>query len=384
MTEFRLRLHALLNSLANNLASPFVTFIVTASGGSDLLIGYVQAIGTLASSVAQVVGGRIADRFSKRLSLAMLFSGVVGVLWVFTAAINDTSALAVSYTAITLGLGFYAAGWSSFLGEASEGSGRGSFLADFALLASFGALIALLFTTAITAFNPSYATLDILAGAGFLVSALVLRGTKEQAVERKKITDAGVSNLRRFYAVSGVYGLFWGFAWPLFTITTVRVIRMSLFQYSVSQVIAVAATIGFQPLVGRLVDRDRRRWVFWGRMGLVVYPAAYMVMNSPWQLYVLNVFSGFTNALLNIAFAAYLYDISPTGHRGRYSAEFNLVTGATTMAGSLLSSYLLMVVNSVYGLWESLAILYVIAGAGRATAALLHLRLPRNDNRGLT
>ncbi|MDA4124988.1 MAG: MFS transporter [Thaumarchaeota archaeon] len=378
MTELRVRLHALLSSLANNLASPFVAFNVTSSGGSDLLIGYVQAISTLASSITQLIGGRIADRLSKRLALAMLFSGVMGTLWLLTSLVTATTVLAVAYTAITLSLGFYAAGWSSFLGEASEGGRRGAFLANFAQLGSYGALIALLITTAITAVNPSYAILDALAGVVFVVSALMLRGMKERPVVQRSLDGLGTARMRRYYAVTGFYGFFWGFGWPLFTITTVKIVNMSLFEYSVAQVIAVAATIGFQPLVGRLVDRDRRRWVFWGRMGLVAYPIAYMVIGASWEIYALNVFSGFTNALLNIAFAAYLFDISPVGRRGRYGAEFNLVTGVTTMTGSLFAAFLLTSVNSFLGLWESLAILYVVATGGRALAALFHLWLPTN------
>jgi MFS family permease len=111
-------------------------------------------------------------------------------------------------------------------------------------------------------------------------------------------------------------------------------------------------------------------------MGLVVYPFAYMFFSAAWQVYVVNVFSGLTNALLNVAFVAYLYDISPSGQRGRYNAEFNLITGAATMAGSLAAGYALAALNASYSLWLSLAYLYLIAAVGRAFAALLHLRLP--------
>jgi len=150
---------------------------------------------------------------------------------------------------------------------------------------------------------------------------------------------------------------------------------MNLFEYSLSQVIAIASTIAFQALIGRLVDRDRKKAVFWGRMGLVVYPLAYMVFGAPWQIYAINVFSGITNALLNIAFAAYLYDISPAGQRGRYSAEFNLITGVSTMAGSLIAGYALSLISTPGTLWISLAYLYVVAAVGRGAAALLHLKL---------
>jgi len=376
MKDSRLKVHALTNSLANSAATPFVGFNVTESGGNNILIGYVQAISTLASALSQLVGGRIVDRVGRRLTMAMLFSGVVGVLWLLAAALPGTTSLAISFTGITLALGFYAAGWSSFLGEASEGAGRGVFLATFANLTSAGSLIALLITTAITAFNPSYSILFLLAGFVFVLSSLALRGQKEQKVDRRDLTTDETANLRKYYTVTAIYGLFWGFAWPLFTITTVKIVKMTLPEYSLSQVIAVASTIAFQPVVGRLVDRDRRRAVFLGRMGLVVYPLAYLFFTSPWEIYAINVFSGYTNALINIAFSAYLFDLSPTGRRGRYGAEFNLVNGITTMAGSLLSASVLTILNVSYSLWFSLAILYVVATLGRGAAAFLHLRLP--------
>lgn len=376
----RLKFHAFWSSLANNVASPFVGFNVTSSGASAILIGYVQAISSLASAVSQLFGGRIADRTGKRVMIAIVFSVVTGFVWMASALSQSPTFLAISFTTITLSIGLYFAGWTSILGEASEGTEKGSFLAIFARLTSIGSLIALVLTTTITAFYPSYTLLFLLSGALFILSALVLKGQKEETVERRTLPDTGSGHLKRYYAVSGFYGVFWGFAWPLFTITTVKIVKMDLFQYSLSQVIAVASTIAFQPLVGRLVDRHRKGGVFWGRMGLVVYPLAYMVLSAPWHLYALNAFSGITNALLNVAFVAYLYDISPVGERGRYSAEFNLITGVSTMAGSLTAGYALSILSAQNPLWQSLAYLYVIATAGRGVAAFLHLKLPYTRN----
>ncbi len=340
------------------------------------------AISTLASAATQLIGGRIADRSGRRVAIAGLFSIVAGVLWVGTAAFESPTILAVFFTAITLVLGVYAAGWTAILGEGSEGRGKGAFLGSFARLTSAGALGGLVLTTALAAFTPSYTPLYFASGVLFLLSAAVLKGQKEQKVEKTAMTGEGAALLRRYYLVTGVYGLFWGFAWPLFTITVVKIVKMSLFEYGVSQIIALGATVAFQPLVGRLVDRDRRKWVFWGRMGLVVYPVVYTFFSAAWQVYAINIFSGFTNALLNIAFAAYLYDISPKGQRGRRSAEFNLVTGVSTMIGSLAAGLALSALNGPYSLWSSLAYLYVIATVGRAAAAWLHLRLPYEGQPG--
>ena len=374
----RLKLHTFLNSLANNIASPFVGYDVTASGAADILIGYVQAINTLASAVSQLIGGRVADRTGKRVAITILFSIVTGILWIGTAFLGNPISLAIAFTAITLALGLYTAGWTAVVGEASEEKTRGSFLSSFAQLASLGGLVALIGTTIVAAVYASFATFYFVSGLVFILSAVVLRGRKEESVERKSISVHENIGLRKYYVVSGFYGLFWGFAWPLFTITLVKIVKMDLFQYSLSQMIGVGATIAFQPVIGRLVDRDRKRGVFWGRMGLVAYPIIYTFFSAAWQVYIVNVFSGITNALLNVAFVAYLYDISPPGQRGRYTAEFGLVTGVATMAGSLTSAYALSILNLQYSysLWSSLAFLYAIAAVGRTVAAFLHLRLP--------
>ena len=376
MKQNRIGLHAFWNSFAANVASPFVTFNVTSSGASDLLISYVSTVGTLASAITQLFGGWVADRTGKRVLMAGAFSILTGTLWLGTAEFQTPTYLALFFTAITLVLGLYAAGWTAILGEGSEGRERGAFLGSYARITSSGALVGLLLTTAISSVNPSFAILYLVSGILYIVSASMLRGQKEQKVKRVAMTSSGSSKLKLYYFVTGIYGLFWGFAWPLFTITIVRVVHMDLFQYSVSQVIALASTVAIQPLVGRLVDRDRKRWVFWGRMALVIYPVAYIFFSAAWQVYAVNIVSGFTNSLLNVAFVAYLYDLAPAGQRGRVNAEFNLVTGATTMAGSLISGYSLSVLSTTTTLWASLAYLYIIAAVGRGTAAVLHLRLP--------
>jgi MFS family permease len=375
MDQLRLKLHALVNSFANNIASPFVSFNVTASGGSDLLIGYVQAINTLASGVAQLVGGRIVDRFGGRLKLALVMSVIMGLIWLEATVFQGTNALAVSYTAITIGLGFYLAGWNSFLGEATTQEGRGSFLSAFARIASWGSLAALVLTTAITFVTPSYTALFLVSGIAFIASSLFLRGQQEIPVQKQVMSKFGSDLMMKYYGVNAVYGLFWGFAWPLFTITTVKIVKMSLVEYAFAQFIAVASTIVFQAVVGRMVDRNRRRSVFLGRLGLVVYTVGYIFFTQAWEIYAINLFSGFTNALINVAFSAYLYDLAPVGRRGRYIAEFNLVTGVATMAGSLAAAYLLTIMSASMSLWLALAYLYVVATIGRLAAALLHLKL---------
>jgi len=144
----------------------------------------------------------------------MVLSVVVGLLSVESAVFQGTTALAISYTGITLALGFYLAGWNSFLGEATSSDGRGSYLAAFARLAAWGSLAALLLTTAVTFAIPSYTILFLVSGVAFVLSSVFLRGQREAPVQREQMSSYGSAMMTRYYLVTSIYGLFWGFAGP--------------------------------------------------------------------------------------------------------------------------------------------------------------------------
>src|SRR5207245_7021696 len=104
------------------------------------------------------------------VKITILFSIVTGILWLGSALFQSPTFLAVSFTIITLSIGLYTAGWSSIVGEASEGTGKGIFLAGFAKIASIGGLLALALTTLLTALYPSYTMLSLLSGVLFFHS----------------------------------------------------------------------------------------------------------------------------------------------------------------------------------------------------------------------
>jgi hypothetical protein len=59
-----------------------------------------------------------------------------------------------------------------------------------------------------------------------------------------------------------------------------------------------------------------------------------------------------------------------------------VLIGYVQSVGSLVSGVAFSAMSASSSLWTSLAYLYVVAAAGRAVGALLHLRLPYGDEGG--
>lgn len=129
---------------------------VTWLGASNLLTGYAQSISSLASGITQLLGGRLTDKWSKRVAVATISNAIIGVMWIVAAIFSSPLSLVFSYIAIALASGFYTAGWSSLIGKTSEGKGRGSFLARYAMVDNVASLVALVATTMMIAINPSF------------------------------------------------------------------------------------------------------------------------------------------------------------------------------------------------------------------------------------
>lgn len=374
----RLKLHAFLNSFANNFANPYFSYVITRNTDSNLLVGYVQGINFF-NSIAQILAGNYVDKKGKRIAILLISSIAITITFMFLFYETDPIALSLLFTLVVLFQGIYGGAWGSLLGEISDSRHRGEFLSSFALITGKAGLLAMLITIPISYIYDSFRPAFLISGFLFLVSAFVLLGAKEIKVDHVKITVEDIKIIKEYYIVTFVYGIFWGFAWPLFTITQVRILNMKPYEYAIANVIATVSTLLFQPLAGKLVDKDRRLSMFFGKFFLIVFPIGFYFASSPVHIYILNAFTGLIPAMVNIAYSAYLYDIVPAGYRGRFAAEYGLINNTAIMIGSLTSTYMVDRLSPFFGLASTLGLGYMIAILGRGSTSFLYLRL--NGNR---
>ena len=149
---------------------------------------------------------------------------------------------------------------------------------------------------------------------------------------------------------------------------------MQPYEYAIAQALHAFSTLMFQPIAGKIVDKNRRLSLFAGKFGLTIYPIVFYFASSPIHIYLLNAFTGIIPALINVAYTAYLYDLVPHGYRGKFSAEFNLIHNLSIMIGSLSSTYLVDHLSERMDLISALGVGYIIATIGRASTAFLYLR----------
>ncbi|HLI45808.1 MAG TPA: MFS transporter [Geobacterales bacterium] len=369
----KIKTHTLINSAANNFITPYFSYVTARLSNSYIVVGYVQGLG-LFNSMLQLLTGNLVDRKNNRINLILISSLLIAISCIALYYIFDPIILALIFTAIIALQGIYGGAYNALLGEISQKNNRGRFLSNFVVISEIGAIVAMLATIPLTYVTNSFRIAFIIGGILFIASSLVLLGTPEIKVKREVLKPTSLKSLRDFYFVNFTYGIFWGFAWPLFTITQVKILNMKPYEYVIAQVIGAISILAFQPLAGKMVDKDRRMSMFLGKFGLIVFPIGFYFSTSPIHIYLINALTGLISALVNVAYTAYLYDLAPEGYRGRFSAEFNLVNNTAAMIGSLSSTSLVDYISAFMPLNAALGIGYLIATIGRGSTSFMFFR----------
>jgi MFS family permease len=180
--------------------------------------------------------------------------------------------------------------------------------------------------------------------------------------------------------VSCIHSFFMSISWPLFAITTVRVVRADMMQIAAISIISSVVAIVARRYIGRITDRaGRRTLLILGRAGLFVYPMIYALATNVYHLVLANFISGFFVAISGIVLFAYQLDITREGQRGAGIALYNTLIGVATFFGSLFGGYLPPLLASA-GITEVLSIqlAYAVSAIGRLGGGLLfrHIQEP--------
>lgn len=175
----------------------------------------------------------------------------------------------------------------------------------------------------------------------------------------------------RYCLSTAVFGFFMSLSWPLFSITRVRILGLSMFEIALLSVTVGSVATVFQPWSGKIVDRvGRKPLMVASRIPLVLVPITYAFAPNVSYLLLLHGVLGLCQAFWNAAFLAYLLDVTPERHRGSFVAFYNLASGVSLFAGSLIDGYLSEFLGLTLGTTLSIQIVYIISAIGRGIGAL--------------
>ena len=372
-------------SFGDNMSMPYVPFYLTRLNANIQQLGVFQALQSILPNLFQLPWGYLSDRLGKRVPFIVAGAVLAAITLMFAAFVSDITLLIVIFSLNAIALSIMIPATSALQGDKIKHGQRGksfSRIMNFALVAGiFGNIVVLVYFSFVPSTDvAAYRTLFI-GGALFgLVSVVFLFFISEKnGAEHKPklVTPSQWSKEFRFLIYAQiVYNFFMSFAWPVFFITMAYVLDASNIEIAASTLIGVVATIAFQPLVGKMIDRaGPTGCIILSRFLFVMVPFAYGFASSMNQIYVLNVLLGFGMASINVAFTAYILDVSTEETKAEHFAYFNLAVGAVGFAGSLIGGYLANYLQTTMPLVTALLIIYVISGSGRFASSFLFFKL---------
>jgi hypothetical protein len=215
----------------------------------------------------------------------------------------------------------------------SRGGNRGSKVAEFSLYSTLGSLIASLTVGFIISEE-----LDVIKLIFISCAFLILINTVQISTINLRYNDIQISKLNKrlikFYIDNFIFMITWSFAWPLFPIVQVKALNMDSFQVAITNVISVLSTLFFQRIIGNLVDKNIKLTMFLGRILLASFPLTYALAQNIYEIYLINIISGITNSISNVAYFTFV--VEEAGEKRRAIGIYNLINGTGALVGSML------------------------------------------------
>jgi len=392
-------------NFGKGLADPFVPVLAMNSlNATTAQLGWLQAVTNLFPAVLQVPWGKLSDFTGRRVPFLVIGGVVSFVLYFFMIGVLDAWQL-ILLVSIQLAIGsMMIPTWSALVGDKTNPRERGFVMSKFFAVSSLASLIATLVAGVAADSLVSedgqltdktvFALPFFMAGVSGILGSLVLLQVREQKrhmhASPKRMFAFGLKSFiftsdltenkyfRNLVVLNTTFNFVMSIIWPILFYTYFKVLHMTLTEYAVANVISTGATLFFQTKVGRLLDLiGPMPQILISRFAFISVPVVYAFATEPWHIYGLNAALGFASAMANVAFFAYILDVSPEEKKAEYFAVYNTMIGIGTFIGSVIGGYLALFFLERYGndYFLGLGAVYLISAFGRAACAVWFLKL---------
>jgi len=386
-------------NLGKGMADPYVPYLARYGLGATFAeLGWLSAFTQLFPAVMQVPWGKLSDFFGRRIPFLIIGGVMSFALYFFMIGAMDAWQLII-LVAIQAFIGsMMIPTWSALVGDVTTVKNRGSVMGRFFAVSSLASLIGTIFAGAVIPNSGStferFALPFFIAGASGVVGSLILF----EIMEQKKVMYASPKtlfkfslksfifisdlsenkNFRNLVVLNSTFNFIMSIIWPIFILTYVSVLHATALEIGIMAVISTGGTLFFQTKVGKLLDViGPMPQILISRFAYISVPIVYALATQVWHIYAINAFLGFANAMANVAFFAYILDVSPEEKKGEYFAVYNTMIGIATFVGSIIGGYMAwFFVNYYHGnLILGLGAVYAVSAVGRAVGAVWFFKL---------
>jgi len=376
------------------MVNPFIGAYAVQLGASSSEMGWFQSSANMSNNVLQVFWGKLSDRLGKRVPFIVMGNLIIMVLWIPMIFVENAPQLIVLVVIQALFGSMATPTWVALIGDLVPSTRLGRVNASVSLWTSLGTLVATLVSGFVMisvggSYQQMFFVPFIVAIICGLVSALVMIPLKERGKRRFDPSDTQgeesssvfvhvrkAPDFMKYSFANAVFNFFMAIAWPLFSITLIKVLEASLWEIALLSAVQLAVTIAFQMQMGKLADNwGRKPLLVAFRFSLVTVPLGYAFAPNVYFLIALEAFWGVSLAVGQASMVAYMLDVIPEEHRGSFAAFHNLLIGVASFFGSLLGGYLADYTVGLFGLVMGLQVVYLISSVGRGVGAATYLML---------
>jgi MFS family permease len=356
---------------------PFLAIYVLELGGSYETIGFIMAVGSLASLFLYPLGGYIAD-YQGRIKLIAYMTFAYGASFLIPAFTETWQMLAVGIFIQNLAT-FYFPARQALIADSIPPEQRGiGFAATAAIPSAFGIAAPFVGGWLIGTLGIRRAMRGLYFSGFFIAAAIALFRLKflRETVENPRRLDLSLSRLPRlvydsYRSVFSVLGVVSHQLWTLSLLTSAcvffaslassfwiirasEIIGLSVQQWGTVMLFSGLVSVVFGIPAGGVADRLPKKWI--AGLGLIlgaVQSLLYLYCADFTHVVLLACFSSLTNSFMNPAFQSLFADMTPREQRGRVLASIGgggvwLMRGAygsgvlgraMQTVGSLVSGY---------------------------------------------
>ena len=357
-------------SISNGLVSPFVSFITLKMGSGAAILGWVQAIANMLRQFLDPLFGRLSDIMKRRIPFIVISTITWTIPYAFLYFVKAPAFVILIAAIVNILMSFGNPAWTALQNELFPAKVRGKLTGKVIWFGSFGSMLATLFTGVILTFAfgenidyQKYVYIPVLIGVFISIIAVIPFLKIKEPLQREgtrfqKYSKSLKESLKeifkhkpfiRFTSFYAIYGIFWTFSWPLFSIKQVDILKVSPIQIALLEIIFAITSLIFILLGAKFADNyGRTKLVFLNRFSLFFFPLLYIFASKVWHLYLIHFF---VSSLMSFGMGgvnAYILDLIPSKDSGLYFGFFSMVTGICYFIGSLAGGYMVEILQHWY------------------------------------
>jgi MFS family permease len=380
--------YQMISNFGSGIASPFLPYYAASLDFSSSELGILQGVQNVFPNLFQLYFGRLSDRLHKRIIFIVLGNLISSIMFFFMIGETNPPLFIMLVSVQSVMSAMITPIWGAKMTDISQQSKRGLMYSNFALLANiamlFSGAIFIIYTYLAPIHNYSiYYIPFFFAGILGITSSLIIFKEKDvvSTPQTKKSSNFKIllktnPNFRYFLTSQAIFNFGMSLCWPLYYLTTVRVLNASYYEIGIINIVSLIGTVFTVRRFGKIMDRSGFKIpIIITRFLYLPIPLVYAFANSVYDIYILNLVVGVGSGMSTIAFLAYLMDLAPIEYRAQFVGFYNMIIGVITFVGSLIGGFIAQYFIEIISLVIGLEIVYFLSFGVRLVGAVMSLKI---------